>query len=63
MVRNLEKLVKLQRPTDLSEMAINSLNVCPPLVKLELTNIECFAESGPIVHVDLGLDQIEELEK
>ena len=63
MVRNLEKLVKLQRPTDLSEMAINSMNVCPPLVKLDLTNIECFAESGQIVHVDLGLDQIEELEE
>ncbi len=63
MVRNLEKLVKLQRPTDLSEMAINSMNVCPPLVNLDLTNIECFAESGPIVHVDLGLDQIEELEE
>ena len=63
MVRNLEKLVKLQRPTDLSEMAINSMNVCPRLVKLDLTNIESLAESGPIVIVDLELDQIEELEE
>ena len=63
MVRNLEKIVKLETPIDLSEMAIQSMNVCPTLVDLDLTDIECFAESGPIVHVNLGLDQIEELEE
>ena len=63
MVRNLEKIVKLERPTDLSEMAIKSMNVCPTLTNLDLTNIECFAKPGPVVHVDLGLDQIEELEE
>jgi hypothetical protein len=63
MVRDLEKLVKLEHPADLSEMAIKSMNVCPTLLNLDLTDIECFAEPGPIVHVDLGLDQIEELEE
>ena len=63
MVRNLEKLVKLERPTDLSEMAIKSIDTCSTLIKLDLTNIEAYTEAGPILHVDLGLDQIEELEE
>jgi hypothetical protein len=63
VVRNLEKLVKLERPADLSEMAMQSIDTCPTLIKLDLTNIEPFTEAGPIVHVDLGLDQIEELEE
>ncbi|MFZ7137272.1 MAG: hypothetical protein ACOWW1_02470 [archaeon] len=63
MVRNLEKLVKLQHPTDLSELAIQAIDTCPSLIKLDLTNIEPYTEAGPIVHIDLGLDQIEELEE
>lgn len=62
MVRNLEKLIKLQRPADLSEVAIKSMDNCSPLIKLDLANIEPYIEAGPIVHVDLGLDQIEEPE-
>ncbi|MEJ2242943.1 MAG: hypothetical protein P8X87_00150 [Candidatus Bathyarchaeota archaeon] len=62
MVRNLEKLVKLERPTDLSEVTIKSIDNCSPLIKLDLTNIEPYTEAGPIVHVNLGLDQIEEHE-
>ena len=63
MVRNLEKIVKLERPADLSEMTIKSIDTCPTLIKLDLTNIEHYTEVGPIVHVDLGLDQIEEPEE
>ena len=63
MVRNLEKIVKLERPADLSEMTIKSIDTCPTLIKLDLTNIEPYIEAGPIVHVDLGLDQIEEPEE
>ncbi len=63
MVRNLEKIVKLERPADLSEMTIKSIDACPTLIKLDLTNIEPYTEAGSIVHVDLGLDQIEEPEE
>ncbi|MDG6221858.1 MAG: hypothetical protein IAX21_06865 [Candidatus Bathyarchaeota archaeon] len=63
MVRNLEKLEKLERPSDLTKMAMESLDICPSFPKLDLTNIECFSDAGPIVYVDFGLDQIEELEE
>ena len=63
MVRNLEKIVKLERPADLSEMTIKSIDTCSTLIKLDLTNIEPYTEAGPIIHVDLGLDQIEEPEE
>jgi len=61
--RNVEKLVKFERPRDLSEMTIKSINACSVLIKLDLTNIEPYTETGPSIHVDLGLDQIEEQEK
>jgi len=60
--RNVEKLVKFERPSDLSEMTIKSIDTCPFLIKLDLPNIEPYTETGPVVHVDLGLDQIEEPE-
>ena len=62
MVRNLEKLIKIQRPTELSEMKLETLEVCPTFPTLDLMNIEPFTAPGLAVHIDLGLDQIEEEE-
>lgn len=63
MVRNLEKLIKIEQPTKLSEMKLEPLEAFPTLPKLDLTNIEQCTEHGLPVHVDLGLDQLEEPEE
>jgi len=63
MVRNLEKIIKIHRPTELSEMKLETLEVCPTFPTIDLVNIEPFTETGLAVHVDLGLDQIEEQEE
>jgi hypothetical protein len=60
MARNIEKLVKIERPRKLSEMKLNTIDAFPVIPKLDLMDIEPCTEPGITVHVDLGLDQLEE---
>ena len=55
MVRPIEKLIKIEHPRKLSEMKLETLEVCPALPKLDLMDIEPYTEPGITVHVDLGL--------
>ena len=63
MVRNIEKLVKIEHSTKLSEMELETLEAFPPLPKLDLMNLETCTKQEIPLHVDLGLDQIEEQEE
>jgi hypothetical protein len=63
VVRSVEKLLKIERPTKLSEMKLETLEAFPTLPKLDLTNIETCTEPALAVHIDLGLDQLEEPEE
>ena len=63
MVRNIEKLIKIDHSTKLSERELETLEVYPTLPKLDLMNLETGTKQEIPVHVDLGLDQIEEQEE
>ena len=63
MVRNIEKLVKIEHSTKLSEMELETLEAFPALPKLDLMNLETCTKQEIPLHVDLGLDQIEEQEE
>ena len=64
MVRTIEKLIKIERPRGITETkAANTIEVFPAIPKLDLMNIEPCTETGILVHVDLGLDQLEEQEE
>jgi len=63
MVRNIEKLIKLECPREISEMKIDTAEVFPTNPKLDLMDMEPCAEQGIMVHVNLGLDQLEEQEE
>jgi hypothetical protein len=60
VARTIEKLIKIERPREISEMKLDTLEVFPVIPKLDLMNIESCTESGIAVRVDLGLDQLEE---
>ncbi len=59
MAKSIEKLIKIEAPRKISEMKLNPIDF-PALHKLDLTDIEHGIEPGTAVHIDLGLDQIEE---
>ena len=64
MVRTIEKLIKIEHPREISEMkTINTVEVFPTIPKLDLMDIEPCTETGIQVHIDLGLDQLEEQEE
>ena len=62
MARNLEKLIKIEGPREISERKIEAVKAFPALPTLDLMDIEPYTEPGIAVHVDLGLDQLEEEE-
>ncbi len=63
MVRNIEKLLKIERPREVSEMKLDTIEVFPTTLRLDLMDIEPYTEPGINVHIDLGLDQLEETEE
>jgi len=63
VVRNIDKLIKIEHPTKLSEMKLETLEDFPTLPKLDLMNLESCTKQEIPVHVDLGLDQLEEGEE
>jgi hypothetical protein len=63
MARNIEKFLKIERPKEISEMKLDTIQPFPAIPKLDLVNIEPYSEPGITVHIDLGLDQLEEPEE
>ena len=63
MVRTIEKLIKIERPREISEMKFDTMEVFPIIPTLDLMDIEPCTESGITLHIDLGLDQLEEEEE
>ena len=62
MVRNMEKLLKIERPKRVCSLKLNTIDV-PLTLTLDLVNIEPCTEPVVTVNVDLGLDQLEETEE
>ena len=60
MARNIEKLIKIERPREISEMKLNPIEDFPAIPKLDLMDIEPCTKAEIAVHVNLGLDQLEE---
>jgi hypothetical protein len=63
MARNMEKLIKIEHPKEISEMKIDTIEPFPAIPKLDLVNIEPYTEPGITLNIDLGLDQLEEPEE
>jgi len=59
----MEKLLKIERPKRVCDLKINTIEVAPPTLTLDLVNIEPRTEPSVTVNVDLGLDQLEETEE
>lgn len=60
MVRNMEKLLKIECPKGVPKLAAETIEVVPKTLGLDLINIECYTEPGITVHIDLELDQLED---
>ena len=63
MARNIEKLLKIERPGEVSKLTLDTIEVIPTSLRLDLVDIEPYAESGITLNIDLGLDQLEEPEE
>jgi hypothetical protein len=63
MARNIEKLLKIERPGDVSTLTLEPIEVIPTTPRLDLVDIEPYAEPRVTVNIDLGLDQLEEPEE
>jgi len=63
MVRNLEKLIKIEHPREISEMKLDTIQCFPTIPKLDLMDIELYTKARITCHIELGLDQLEEQEE
>ena len=63
MARNIEKLLKIESPREISKLTLDTIEVIPTSLTLDLVDIEPYAEPRVTVNIDLGLDQLEELEE
>ena len=63
MARNIEKLLKIERPREVSKLTLEPIEVIPTTPRLDLVDIEPYAEPRVTVNIDLGLDQLEESEE
>jgi hypothetical protein len=63
MAKNMEKLIKIEHPKEISEMKIDTIEPFHTIPKLDLVNIEPYTEPGITLNIDLGLDQLEEPEE
>ena len=63
MAKNMEKLIKIEHPKEISEMKLDAIESFPTIPKLDLANIEPYTEPGITLNIDLGLDQLEETEE
>lgn len=63
MVRNVEKLLKIECPKGVPKLKTETIEVVPDTLALDLVNIEPYTEPGITVHIDLELDQLEDPEE
>ncbi|MFC1486188.1 hypothetical protein ACFLRN_00655 [Thermoproteota archaeon] len=63
MVRSMEKLIKIEHPTEIPEMKLETLEVFPTTPTLELMDIDPHTGPEIICQIDLGLDQLEDHEE
>ena len=63
MVRNMEKLLKIERPKGVPKLKAETIDVVPETLGLDLINIEPYTEPRITVHVELELDQLEDPEE
>jgi hypothetical protein len=63
MAREIEKLLKVERLGEVPKLSLEPCEVVSAIPKLELVNIEGVTEPKMNVHIDLGLDQLEETEE
>jgi hypothetical protein len=63
MARNVEKLLKIETTREVSKLTLEPCEVIPTTPRLDLTNIEPCTGPAMNVHIDLGLDQLEEQEE
>ena len=63
MVRNIEKLMKIERPKEVSKLNPDTVEVVPKTLSLDLLDIDPHPEQRIAVHIDLKLDQIEDPEE
>lgn len=59
----MNKVLKIECPKRVPKLKTETIEVIPGSLKLNLTNIEPYAEPGIAVHIDLKLDQLEDLEE
>ena len=63
MARNIEKLLKIESPREVSKLPLDKIEVIPTSLRLDLVDIEPYTEPRVTVNIDLGLDQLEEQEE
>jgi hypothetical protein len=63
MARNIEKLLKIERPKEVPKLNLETIETIPTSLTLDLVDIEPYAEPKVTVNIDLGLDQLEEQEE
>jgi hypothetical protein len=63
MARNIEKLLKIESQREVSKLTLDTIEVIPTSLRLDLVDIEPYAEPRVTVNIDLGLDQLEEQEE
>jgi hypothetical protein len=60
VARTIEKLIKIERPREIAELKLTLIEAFSAIPKLDLMDIEPYTKPEIAVHVDLGLDQLEE---
>jgi hypothetical protein len=60
MVRNMDKILKIECPKRVPKIQTETIQIIPKSLNLNLTNIEPSIEPGIAVHIDLKLDQLED---
>ena len=63
MVRNVEKLLKIECPEGVPKLKTETIEVVPKTVGLDLVDIDPYIEPGITVRIDLDLDQLEDSEE
>lgn len=63
MARDLDKLLKIERLGEAPKLTVDTCEIIPTAPILDLVNIEDSTEPKINMHIDLGLDQLEEQEK
>jgi hypothetical protein len=63
MARNIEKLLKIEHPKEVSKLSLDTIETIPTSLTLDLVDIEPYAEPRVTVNINLGLDQLEEQEE